>query len=768
MDTNSIHPEWEHGSTKLKTKGPPLARKWLTVMIGILILFGLYLSSLYSYLLFHTLVEMSSIMVAWAIFIIAWNCRRILKNNYLLLLGIAFLFIGGLDLVHALAYNGMNILRGYKADLPTQLWIAARYMESITFLMAPLFLNRRMNTDLVLMAYTLATLLVLGSVFYWHIFPTCFVEGVGLTPFKIISEYIISIILVGAIYAVFQKRKKFDERVFRLLMATIAVTIVQELAFTFYIHAYGLSNLVGHYLKIISFYLIYKAIIETGLTKPYTLMFRDLKQSEKVARKGEEKYRTLFEDSPISLWEEDFSTIKSYIDGLRDKGIHNFRTFYEEHPEHLARCVAMVKIVDVNKTTMDMYQVETKEPFLKRLDLFFIEESYEAFKEAIITLCEGKTSFEADTVTHTATGEIRHIYMKWSLAPGYEETWSKILVSIVDVTERKQAEEALNRSEEQFRAMMEAMIEPVYICSPDFRVEYINPAMIRRTGHSTTGENCFKFVNGLDEKCPWCIHHKVQQGEYPELEIVSPKDNRSYHISNSPIVHSDGIISKMAVYRDTTDRKLAEQQLESSLREKEVLLQEVHHRVKNNMQVITSLLRLQAGKIKDKHHTEIFRDAENRVRSMALIHETLYQTKDFANVDFNDYVKTISNHLFKGYSIAPDKVSLKIEIEDTSLGLDNAIPCGLIINELISNALKYAFPEDGIGEIKITLQSINDDQIELTVSDNGIGIPAEIDVEKTESLGLQLVQLLAENQLDGTLALDRDGGTAFKIRFKKP
>jgi len=254
------------------------------------------------------------------------------------------------------------------------------------------------------------------------------------------------------------------------------------------------------------------------------------------------------------------------------------------------------------------------------------------------------------------------------------------------------------------------------------------------------------------------IKQRMRQQERAETELQFAHDELEQRVEK-----------RTAQLKDEIERrKQTETQINAALKEKEVLLQEVHHRVKNNMQIITSLLRLQAGKIKDKHHTEIFRDAENRVRSMALIHETLYQTKDFANVDFNDYVKTISNHLFKGYSIAPDKVSLKIEIEDTSLGLDNAIPCGLIINELISNALKYAFPEDGIGEIKITLQSINDDQIELTVSDNGIGIPAEIDVEKTESLGLQLVQLLAENQLDGTLALDRDGGTAFKIRFKKP
>jgi len=257
------HNRMERGQGELEESF--LAKKSMAFIAGILILFGLYLSSLYNYLLFHSFAEIFSIVVAWTIFILAWNSRRIMDNNYLLFIGIAYLFIGALDLVHTLGYRGMEIFHGYGADLPTQLWIASRYMESLSLLIAPLFLARRLRADLVLMIYALVTALVLGSVFYWHIFPTCFVEGIGLTPFKKISEYIISIILLGAITLLFQKRKEFDERVFRLLVAAMVVIIAAELAFTFYISTYGFSNLVGHYFKIISFYLIYKAIVETGL-----------------------------------------------------------------------------------------------------------------------------------------------------------------------------------------------------------------------------------------------------------------------------------------------------------------------------------------------------------------------------------------------------------------------------------------------------------------------------------------------------------------------
>ena len=214
------------------------------------------------------------------------------------------------------------------------------------------------------------------------------------------------------------------------------------------------------------------------------------------------------------------------------------------------------------------------------------------------------------------------------------------------------------------------------------------------------------------------------------------------------------------------EKRRAEEQIKASLREKEILLSEVHHRVKNNMQIIISLLRLQAGKIEDKKSADMLKEAENRIRSMALIHEKIYQTADFANIEFGVYAKSLSKDLFKSYGINTGKVQLKIEIENIALGLDNAIPCGLIINELLSNSLKYAFPKDRGGEIKISFKPLNDHEVELMVSDDGIGIPAEIDIGETESLGLQLVNILAENQLDGTLELDRDGGTAFKIRFE--
>jgi two-component sensor histidine kinase len=225
--------------------------------------------------------------------------------------------------------------------------------------------------------------------------------------------------------------------------------------------------------------------------------------------------------------------------------------------------------------------------------------------------------------------------------------------------------------------------------------------------------------------------------------------------------------------QDITERKKAEEQIKASLNEKEVLLKEIHHRVKNNMQVISSLLNLQTKHIKDQQLIDIFKDCQNRIKSMALIHEELYRKKDLARVDFSEYTRTLSSRILKSYEIYTDRVLLKTIMNNVSLGVDKAIPCGLIINELLSNSLKYAFPflkegdghgEGGLkGEICINFSPVNN-KYELVYSDNGVGLPEDLDFRNTKSLGLQLVNSLTQ-QIGGVIELDRSKGTEFKITF---
>ncbi len=228
---------------------------------------------------------------------------------------------------------------------------------------------------------------------------------------------------------------------------------------------------------------------------------------------------------------------------------------------------------------------------------------------------------------------------------------------------------------------------------------------------------------------------------------------------------SSGRTVLVIVARDITERKRAEEQLRVALKEKEVLLKEIHHRVKNNLAVISSLLNMQSKYVKDKKTLEVFRDSQNRVKTMALIHTKLYQSNDLARIDFADYIKKLAADLFDSYRLEPESVNLLLNLENVNLDVSMAIPCGLIINELLSNALKHAFPKGRKGEVRISLRP-EDETVTLTVADNGIGFPESIDFRNTESLGLQLVTALVE-QLGGTIELTTDKGSTFVISFPK-
>ncbi len=214
-------------------------------------------------------------------------------------------------------------------------------------------------------------------------------------------------------------------------------------------------------------------------------------------------------------------------------------------------------------------------------------------------------------------------------------------------------------------------------------------------------------------------------------------------------------------------RKRAEEKLATSLREKEVLLREVHHRVKNNMQAITSLLKMQSMRIDNRQALHAFSEARNRIQAMALVHETMHQSEDLSRIRLRDYVEKLANAL--SHSVGGGAVSPTVTVvsDDVELNINQAIPVGLIINELLSNSLQHAFVEGRQGEIRVTTCLRADEELELAVSDNGVGLPEEIDVDGGDTLGLQLVGSLARDQLGGRIEIARNGGTTFMITFRR-
>ncbi len=261
-------------------------------IVAIAILVILHWVGQHHYLIFHSIVELFAVVVACGIFMLAWNSRSLDQNNYLLFLGIAYLFVAGIDVLHTLSYTGMDVFPEQREDLATQLWIGSRFIESLALLLAPLLpRNKKVPAGLVFICFTLITTLLLLSIFYWHIFPLCSEAG-RLTLFKKVSEWVISGILLASIALLWQIRESFDRHILRMLTASIILTIASELSFTLYQDVYDLANEIGHLLKLASFYLIYRAVIQTGIREPFSMLLRDLKISNETLESRNHEMQT--------------------------------------------------------------------------------------------------------------------------------------------------------------------------------------------------------------------------------------------------------------------------------------------------------------------------------------------------------------------------------------------------------------------------------------------------------------------------------------------
>ncbi len=384
-------------------------------------------------------------------------------------------------------------------------------------------------------------------------------------------------------------------------------------------------------------------------TKELQMEIRNHEKTRADLEESECRYRRLFEDSPLSLWVEDYSGAKKILDDLVDSGVTDLRTHLSKNEEVLLRCADAVQILDVNQTTLTLHGLSNKNEIIGPVSQVLNRDSLPVFLDQILALHSGQLSFESEIENLLVSGTEKALILKLSVLPENEDTLSRVLLTIIDITVRKRAEE----------------------------------------------------------------------------------------------------------------------RVAASLAEKELLLKEIHHRVKNNMQIISSLLHLQSSRIVDTEAALVLRESEHRVKSMAMIHEALYRSDDLARIDFEKYIHDLTRNILLSFGSSLNNVSLNVNIKEKYLDIAIAIPCALIINELVSNSVKHAFPDDRPGEITISFIAVSEDIMELSVSDNGIGVPDDFDLKESESLGLKLVTRLAERQLNGALSLELTDKTKYMIRFKR-
>jgi len=345
-----------------------------------------------------------------------------------------------------------------------------------------------------------------------------------------------------------------------------------------------------------------------------------------------------------------------------------------------------------------------------------------------------------------------------------------VLGTATDITDRKKADQRITESEQRYKYLVESIEEGLIIADEKENFLFTNEAARDILGYSEEeleNMNFKSFVSPNDFKKLQLETDNRIKGKHAKYELeITRKDGekRLLSVSASPLFNNDNYEGSIGIFVDITEIRKAEEKIRSQLREKEVMLQEIYHRVKNNLQIISSMLKLQASYVEDEFTVQLFQNCQHRVKSMSLVHEKLYRSDNLSQISFKDYTETLIKNLFASLNISGKRIEYEVDIKDVNLNISVAIPCGLIINELVTNALKYGFPNEKQGKIKVTMKKVEDNKLNLTVWNNGVDLPEGFDMSNLSSFGMRLVEIL-KLQLEADMHIERKEGVAFSLIF---
>jgi len=737
-----------------------------------LFMFGLYLSNLISYDIFHTLIEIFCIIIAFGIFIIAWNARNFFDNHFLLFLSIAYLFISFIDIAHTLTSEGIGIFTFIDptANLTTQLWVAARYVQAFSLLLAPLFLTKKINIRLVCEIYFLTVISIFVLTFYLNFFPNTYINGVGLTLFEKISEYLISIIFICSAYFLYKKRKALNSKVFYLIFISIIFSFASELSFTSYLGTFIFSNMIGHYFKLISFLLIYKTIVETGFKNPLSNIFRNLEQNAVVLKASELKFKTLVELSTNAII---LTNNKGEIDLW-------------------------------NSSAERIFGWEKNKVLGKSLD-FLIPKRQKGFNELNL----GKIINEDNSYSTSKTlemdgkrknGETFPLEISFSSWKTHNEQF--ICYIIRDISVRKKTEsDLLNKSKKLenlvndlkvVQLSMDNAFTHIIITDENGFIIYANKAAEETTGYSKK-EMVNEKPSLWGKQMPPSFYEnlwktiKVEKKKFAGEIINKRKNGNLYNaeIRIAPVLDDNNEAKFfVALERDITEQKEMD-------RAKSEFISLAAHQLRTPISTISITTEMLLSKIVgdiSKENKKYLRQIFTEVRSMT---EMIDVFLNVSRIEMNKF--PIKTEPMKLYDII-DKIVKAVtpQIEDKGihfkknysktlpvLDLDKNVMM-IILENLLSNAIKYTSKG---GKISLSAEEKGNNVI-IEIADNGIGIPKKeqyrifskmFRAENTSSiksegsgLGLYLVKNLAEqSNYDISFKSKENEGTTFTIYMPK-
>lgn len=492
-------------------------------------------------------------------------------------------------------------------------------------------------------------------------------------------------------------------------------------------------------------------------------------------------FHLIFDEAPVGLWEQDMSAAREYVEFLKEEIHQPLREHLRDHSEKLREIASRIRTLSVNQRLLEILGAKNQDHLLENLNNVFSKETYDTFCDEVVTFFEaGETSYRSEVEVQTLAGERRTVLFDLN---AHNDDWSRVIVSYRDITERKRVQNQLEQSERRLRQLAENINSIFWIS--DFESGenlYVSSACKTITGRSREyfEEDLRRFIEIIHPEDRQRVeasferaieHHFMEPGDYDvEYRIVRPDGSiRWLHDRAFPVENGESGPKRVAgLAEDVTDRKRAEQQLRTSLKETKTLLQEIHHRVKNNMQIVSSLLSLHARKVSDPEARSYFEDCQDRIRTMVMVHEKLYDSESIASLDFEEYVTELIDTLLAGYStgLRPE-VQLELT-DDLDLPLDQLIACGIVLNELVTNALEHGF-DGSVSNPKIAVTfGQTSDEYRMSFRDNGLGLPESFDPKEDGNLGWELLESLVTFQLGGEYEVSDREGLEVTVSFPGP